>query len=1019
MATWKKVIVSGSNAELAQITSSAGIDTLSTRTDQHIAITGSATSTASFGAYIGDGSQLTGVGMDIQRVYYVSPSGDDSTGVVGSLNYPFQTISGSVVQAKADAAAGSYHVSSSVINIMPGHYFEQDLQMDGGTYYFHPGAILSPPVQEAATVKPLFTISDSIKNLKILGQGEFRLQATTDGTPTSNSKLIDGTGAGSARIEFDSIKLSGSPLALLEGTAEVTLNGTNLINDKNPTAQGYLVRTLNDSKINLNIDNVKISGSNEFIRFAHNGTGNAQVRGIFNNVDLHKGVLLKSYVGKGNQRAELEWNKLTLKQQAKAVLEAGSNGANAVGRKHVTLTGDIYLETDGTTTYGGSMAILANQPMGHIYKNFEFSNGLFSPHKLDFTQQGTVYNKSGAIPYPFAASTVGFVDCNFNIDAIVESSGSNEVMLVQASGTTFNLNLNGSIKNESGHGINVGSTVSDQIKINTLDIIADSDSETAFAITGSTGSPGKPRISGILSSNRALGANINLTGSGIFTNDTDAAQIVNASIKSSHDGGSTFTALSANPYTASFGRFEGFSASFAHVTVSGDSLLEDVITTGITKLGNDMSDKTEVTGSLNVTGSSIFHGNESTTTINPDNANGIVFDNTGGGNSDFFKIRHNGSDRILMGLGNSGAEGFLAINNSSGAVIQLRGDQDPNFINKSLHIGGTTTATHQLQVTGDAKITNGLQISGSQALHVTGSSDFTGSFSLFDYEGDGNQGLHVEMGQSTSIQSNALVLRGRDSGNSQVVIGNDKGQSGNYVVASMGSTGGGRYGIFKLRNNNANDIQLQTSDNGASYHKGSLNIGSTSTTVGPKLDVTGNIRVSTGITGSYLTADRIPFVNAQKGLIDSSNLVYDDDGGFNTGAKLTLTGDLFVSHNLTVQGTASFQHTEDLDVADRFIRMASGSTSNGDGGIAVQQTSPTDTEGFGYDSGTSRWGVTSSFDASQNALAPVAFMPVAINGTDNNPTSNLVANETKYKKAGNIYIDTDATMEEGGVWIYV
>ena len=104
MATWKKVIVSGSNADLAQITSSAGIDTLSTRTDQHIAITGSATSTASFGAYIGDGSQLTGVGMDIQRVYYVSPSGDDTTGTVGSLNYPFQTISGSVVQAKADAA---------------------------------------------------------------------------------------------------------------------------------------------------------------------------------------------------------------------------------------------------------------------------------------------------------------------------------------------------------------------------------------------------------------------------------------------------------------------------------------------------------------------------------------------------------------------------------------------------------------------------------------------------------------------------------------------------------------------------------------------------------------------------------------------------------------------------------------------------------------------------------------------------------------------------------------------------
>ena len=35
-----------------------------------------------------------------------------------------------------------------------------------------------------------------------------------------------------------------------------------------------------------------------------------------------------------------------------------------------------------------------------------------------------------------------------------------------------------------------------------------------------------------------------------------------------------------------------------------------------------------------------------------------------------------------------------------------------------------------------------------------------------------------------------------------------------------------------------------------------------------------------------------------------------------------------VSGNLTVAGTASFQNTTNLDVADRFIRMASGSTAS-------------------------------------------------------------------------------------------
>ena len=44
------------------------------------------------------------------------------------------------------------------------------------------------------------------------------------------------------------------------------------------------------------------------------------------------------------------------------------------------------------------------------------------------------------------------------------------------------------------------------------------------------------------------------------------------------------------------------------------------------------------------------------------------------------------------------------------------------------------------------------------------------------------------------------------------------------------------------------------------------------------------------------------------------------------GQDLIVTRDATISRNLTVLGTASFQHTEDLDVADRFIRLASGST---------------------------------------------------------------------------------------------
>lgn len=382
-------------------------------------------------------------------------------------------------------------------------------------------------------------------------------------------------------------------------------------------------------------------------------------------------------------------------------------------------------------------------------------------------------------------------------------------------------------------------------------------------------------------------------------------------------------------------RFSGSVVIDGTLTVTSDTLQEDLQTTGTTQLGNDMSDKTEVTGSLNVTGSSvftgtgIFSGSEAKVTIDPYATNAIEIQDTGGGTNKRLRFRNAvGSEEIL--LQGNGTDNRIFLNGGGSNDVMFRTSN--GYYGSNLSIGATSYDNdNTLSVTGNIKATTGI----------------TGSY-LTDNK-------LLTAGSVGQIESSAITW--------------------DDTTLTVGSSGAGHVYATQVT---ASEVKI-----------------------------------------SNLAADRIVFVNSTNQLEDSTNLQYDDDGGLNVGGKLTLTGDLQVSHNLTVQGTASFQHTEDLDVADRFIRMASGSTSTGDGGIAVQQTGPTDTEGFGYDSGTSRWGVTSSFDASQNALAPVAFMPVAINGTDNNPTSNQVANETRYKKAGNIYIDTDATMEEGGVWIYV
>tara|TARA_B100000780_G_scaffold133589_1_gene93700 strand:+ start:440 stop:2089 length:1650 start_codon:yes stop_codon:yes gene_type:complete len=123
---------------------------------------------------------------------------------------------------------------------------------------------------------------------------------------------------------------------------------------------------------------------------------------------------------------------------------------------------------------------------------------------------------------------------------------------------------------------------------------------------------------------------------------------------------------------------------------------------------------------------------------------------------------------------------------------------------------------------------------------------------------------------------------------------------------------------------------------------------------------------------------------------------------------LTVTRDMLVSRNavvsgnLTVAGTASFQNTQNLDVADRFIRMASGSTAVGDGGIIVQQTGPTQGEAFAYDAATTRWSTTGSFDPSTEAYTPDSFMSLVVEGASGIDVPTAVV--AKFVKKGNIFV---------------
>lgn len=303
---------------------------------------------------------------------------------------------------------------------------------------------------------------------------------------------------------------------------------------------------------------------------------------------------------------------------------------------------------------------------------------------------------------------------------------------------------------------------------------------------------------------------------------------------------------------------------------------------------------------------------------------------------------------------------------------------------------------------GGIKVTDGgigtTQIADS--LGTLGSNSFTGSFSgSFTGDGSGLTGL-----------ATTLTVDG-DTGTQDVDLLADDLQI--ITDSTLNSV------VTKVGNDVKVTLNIPNGAVGTAQINDSLgNIDENNFTGSFSGSFTGDGSGLIGTGGSIISGDaadnQVAVFNSTNTIDGYSNFTFNDSTNV-----LTVTGDqvisqdLTVGRNLVVSGTASFQHTEDLDIADRFIRMASGSTSTGDGGFVVQQTSATDGEVFGFDSSTTRFGVSGSFDASQNTFTPDAFMAAVVNTAGNAP-NGANAPDARYQKKGNLYVASNSE----DIWIY-
>jgi len=125
---------------------------------------------------------------------------------------------------------------------------------------------------------------------------------------------------------------------------------------------------------------------------------------------------------------------------------------------------------------------------------------------------------------------------------------------------------------------------------------------------------------------------------------------------------------------------------------------------------------------------------------------------------------------------------------------------------------------------------------------------------------------------------------------------------------------------------------------------------------------------------------------------------------------LSVNNNLSVTGNLTVLGTTTTVDTTNITIEDKFALFASGSDTNTDGGIIIQQSS-TNGYALGVDASADRWALQNNTLPTATSLTPDAFMGVIQEGTANPASNPVYGGATGY---GTIFVDSNT----GNIWIY-
>ena len=357
--------------------------------------------------------------------------------------------------------------------------------------------------------------------------------------------------------------------------------------------------------------------------------------------------------------------------------------------------------------------------------------------------------------------------------------------------------------------------------------------------------------------------------------------------------------------------------------------------------------------------------------------------------------------RTSIGVGTGDSPQFTGLTLSGDLTVQ-GGDVDLTNAATDIDLIDNNSSALSFDASGTAGILEIDSTDGKERITMAGGLSVTGAVSGSVFSGSGAATF-----DSLTLDTVLAVAEGGTGASTltdkAVLISQD---SGTDTVGALALTGNGEI-VVGGTNGPAVEAAADVAGTGldASAGDGTLAIN----VAAAQTSITSIINSGLGKIGTDAAQEYITF-----GTSDEVNVFIDNTERLSvTATGVDVTGAVTISGNLDVNGTLTTIDSANTTIKDKFMIIASGSTSDTDGGIIVQNSAGAG-YALGYDSGLDRWAFDADLAHNATDLGPDAYVGVVQVATTHGDSLGVPTYGGATNGVGTIYVDTD----DSEIWIY-